>query len=75
MLKKMLKCSMKMLKSSRPEIKLFWKFTKKQPRNFHEQPFKKLLWNSFTNNSSRTLDYLHTLDNFSFILDNCNNKF
>ena len=31
-------------KSSRSEIKLFWKFTKKQLRNFQEQPFKKLLW-------------------------------
>ena len=28
------------LKSSRSEIRLFWKFTKKQPRNFQEQPFK-----------------------------------
>ena len=33
------------LKMSRSEIKLFWKFTKKQPQNFQKQPFKKLLWN------------------------------
>ena len=101
------------VKSSHSEMKLFWKFTKKQPRNFQKQPFKQLLWerlevvgfgylsfggsfevysfcislpwsktcesslhwNSFTNNSSRTLDNVHTLDNFSFTLDNCNNKF
>ena len=63
------------LKSTRSEIKLFWKFTKKQPSNFKEQPFKELLWNSFTNNSSRTLDNLHTFDNFIFILENYNNKF
>ena len=28
------------LKSRRSEMKLFWKSTKKQPRNFQEQPFK-----------------------------------
>ena len=56
------------LNSSRSEIKLFWKFTKKQPGYIQEQPIKKLLWNSFTINSSCTLDNLHALDNY-------NNKF
>ena len=41
------------LKSNRSERNLFWKFTKKQPLNFQEEPFKKLLWD---NNSSRTSD-------------------
>ena len=40
---------MENLKSSHSEITLFWKFTKKQPRNFQKQPFKQLLWNTFTN--------------------------
>ena len=63
------------LKISRSEMKLFLKFTKKQPRNFQEQPFKKLLWNSFTNSSNRISDNLHTLGNFNFTFDNYNNKF
>ena len=45
------------LKNSHSEIKLFWKYTKKQLRlscawiffYFQKQPFKKLLWKSFTN--------------------------
>ena len=47
----------------------------KQPRNFQEQRFNKLLWNSFTINSSRTFDNLYTLDNFSFTLDNDSHRF
>ena len=53
------------LKSSGSEIKLFWKFKRKKPH----------LKNYFKAVSINSLDNVHTLDNFSFTLDNYNNKF
>ena len=56
------------LKSSRTEIKLFWKFTKKQPRNFQEQPFKQLLWNRLKEVVFGHLSFRGRFEVFSFCI-------